>query len=142
MLIRKPVEDVFEAISNPEITTRFWFSRSSGKLAPEKKVRWDWEMFGVGDTLTVKEYEENSRLLIEWESDPTIVEWRFEPRDDASTLVTISNWGFTGTCEEVLPQAVDSKGGYTMVLAGMKAWLEFGIELNLVRDQFPDGCSA
>jgi len=24
------------------------------------------------------------------------------------------------------------------VLDGLKAWLEFGIELNLVRDKFPD----
>jgi len=27
-----------------------------------------------------------------------------------------------------------------MVLAGLKAWLEHGIELGLVHDQFPDGC--
>ncbi|WP_146512470.1 SRPBCC family protein [Thalassoglobus neptunius] len=140
MLIRKPVAEVFEAIVNPEITTRFWFSRSSGRLEPGKKVRWDWEMFGVEDTLTVNEYEENARLLIEWESDPTLVEWQFESRDADSTLVTVLNWGFLGTCEEVLPHTVASKGGYTIVLAGLKAWLEFGIELNLIRDQFPDGC--
>jgi len=28
--------------------------------------------------------------------------------------------------------------GFTIVLAGLKALLEHGIELNLVRDQFPD----
>jgi hypothetical protein len=27
-LIRKPVAEVFEAIVNPEITTKFWFTRS------------------------------------------------------------------------------------------------------------------
>ena len=40
MLIRKPVDQVFEAFVNPDITTKFWFTRSSGKLAPGAKVEW------------------------------------------------------------------------------------------------------
>ena len=40
MLIRKPVKDVFEAIINPEITTKFWFAKSSGRLDENKKVEW------------------------------------------------------------------------------------------------------
>ena len=137
MLIRKPVAQVFEAFVNPDITSKFWFTKSSGRLEPGKKVRWEWEMFGVEDELTVKAFEENQRILVEWDNDPTIVEWHFEPQDDDTTLVKISNWNFSGRCEEVLPQAVDAKGGYTMVLAGLKAWLEHGIELGLVSDQFP-----
>ena len=142
MLIRKPIAQVFEAFVNPEITTKFWFTKSSGRLELGKKVRWDWEMFGVGDVLTVKAFEENRRILVEWDNDPTIVEWRFEPHEDGTTLVKISNWSFSGRCDEVLPMAVDSKGGYTIVLAGLKAWLEHGIELNLVSDQFPDRYSS
>lgn len=138
MLIRRPVVDCFEAFVNPEITTKFWFTKSSGRLALGKKIRWDWEMFGVGDSLTVKEFEENRRILIQWESDPTTVEWCFEAHGPEATLVKISNWGFVGDRDEVLSQAIDAKGGYAMVLAGLKAWLEYGIELNLIRDQFPN----
>lgn len=140
MLIRRPVTEVFEAFVDPQITTKFWFTKSSGRLELGKKVRWDWEVFGVGDGLTVKELEENRRILVEWDSDPTTVEWIFEPRGNDATFVKISNWGFPGNGSEILSQAVDSKGGYTIVLAGLKAWLEHGIELNLVRDQFPEGC--
>ena len=32
MLIRRPVADVFEAFINPDITTKFWFTKSSGRL--------------------------------------------------------------------------------------------------------------
>jgi uncharacterized protein YndB with AHSA1/START domain len=32
MLICKPANEVFEAIINPEITTKFWFTKSSGRL--------------------------------------------------------------------------------------------------------------
>jgi len=142
MLVRRPAHAVFEAFTNPRVTTHFWFTRSSGQLELGKKVRWDWETHGVGDTITVREMEENRRILIEWESDGTSVEWTFEPWEDGATLVKISNWGFPGDDGEVLAQAVDSKGGYTMVLAGLKAWLEHGIELNLVRDQSPRGSSS
>lgn len=137
MLIRKPVAEVFEAIANPEITTKFWFTKSSGRLEPGKTVRWDWEMFGIGDELTVKEIANNRRILIEWKSDSTRVEWNFEPRGDTATLVKIANSGFPCVNDEILDQAVDAKGGYTIVLAGLKAWLEYGIELNLIQDQYP-----
>ncbi len=142
MLIQRSVTECFNAFIDPEVTTKFWFTKSSGRLELGKKIRWDWEMFGVGDSLTVKALEENRRILVEWDSDPTTVEWRFETIGEGATLVTISTWGFPGVCDIVLPQAVDAKGGYTMVLAGLKAWLEHGIELNLVRDQFPKGCPA
>lgn len=36
MLIRRPVETVFEAFVNLEITTRFWFTKSSGPLESGK----------------------------------------------------------------------------------------------------------
>lgn len=41
MLIRKPVEDVFEAFINPEVTTNFWFTKSTGKLEEGKTVTWN-----------------------------------------------------------------------------------------------------
>jgi catechol 2,3-dioxygenase-like lactoylglutathione lyase family enzyme/uncharacterized protein YndB with AHSA1/START domain len=138
MLIRRPVADVFEAFVNPEITTKFWFTKSSGRLALGKKVRWDWEMYGVGDDLLVKAFDENRRLLIEWASDQTTAEWSFVSYGDEATLVKIVNRGFRGSSDEILVQAVDSKGGYSLVLAGLKAWLEQGIELNLVGDHFPN----
>jgi uncharacterized protein YndB with AHSA1/START domain len=139
MLVRRPAAAVFEAMVDPAITTRFWFTRSSGRLAPGASIRWDWEMYGVGDVVEVRAYEENARLLLAWRDDPTTVEWRFEPRGADATLVRVVCSGFPGDCREALPQAMDAKGGYTMVLAGLKAWLEHGIELRLVADQFPDG---
>ena len=136
MLIRRPVEAVFEAFVDPAITTKFWFTKSSGKLALGKRIRWDWEMYGVGDDLTVKALEENRRILIEFESDKTSVEWTFESANGDCTVVKIRNWGFLPENGDVVGQAIDSKGGYSMVLAGLKAWLEHGVELNLVGDQF------
>jgi len=55
MLIRKPVVEVFEAFVNHEITTKFWFSKSSGRLEAGKQVTWSWEMYNHSAQVTVKE---------------------------------------------------------------------------------------
>lgn len=137
MLIRKPVADVYEAFIDPAITTRFWFTKSSGRLEAGKTVQWEWEMVGASAPVYVRAVEQNKRILIEWDELPCPVEWLFTSRSDDTTLVTISNWGFHGSDEEAIAQAIDSKGGFTMVLAGLKAWLEHNIELNLVADHNP-----
>lgn len=141
LLIRKPVAEVFEAFINPEITTKFWFTKSSGKLEEGKKIQWDWEMYDVSAQVQVKAIEENKRILIEWGmyGAMTEVEWLFTPQKDKSTFVTITNSGFQGGGDEIVAQALDSTEGFTMLLAGLKAFLEHGIVLNLVADKAPDG---
>jgi len=47
MLIRKPAAEVFEAFVEPKITTRFWFTKSTGRLEVGKRVTWMWEMYDV-----------------------------------------------------------------------------------------------
>ena len=140
MLIRKPVAQVFEAFIDPAITSRFWFSKGSGRLEAGKRVRWDWEMYGASAEVDVKAIEENRRILIEWDGPdhPTSVEWTFEPRGEDRTFVTVKNWGFHGDADKVVAQALDSTGGFSFLLAGLKAFLEHGIELNLVPDHAPE----
>lgn len=137
MLIRKPTEEVFEAFIDPEITTKFWFTKSNGKLEEGKQIRWDWEMYGVSAELDVKEIELNKRILIQFDDDTT-VQWLFTPKESEGTFVEITNYGFKGNPAEIVNQVVDSTGGYTIVLCGLKALLEHNIVLNLVADKFPD----
>jgi uncharacterized protein YndB with AHSA1/START domain len=141
MLIRKPVAEVFEAFVDPAITSRFWFSHGSARLQAGRQVRWDWQMYDVSVQVAVKAVEQDRRILIEWGSPDaaTTVEWQFTARPDHTTFVDITNRGFQGNGDEVVKQALDSTGGFVLVLAGAKAFLEHGIALNLVADRFPDG---
>jgi uncharacterized protein YndB with AHSA1/START domain len=142
MLIRKPVAQVFEAFINPEITTKFWFTKSSGRLKAGKQVTWIWEMYNVSDQVKVKEIEENKRILIEWglaDETPTTVEWIFTPYENDATFVSITNSGFQGDGDSVVAQALNSTGGFTWVLAGLKTYLEHNIMLNLIADRYPKG---
>ena len=141
MLVRKPVAEVFEAIVNPEITTRFWFTRSSGRLAVGRPIRWDWEMYDVSIEVTAKAIDDNRRIVIEWPgySGPTTVEWTFTSLDEGRTFVRVSESGFTGTGDELVKYVADSTQGFTLMLAGLKALLEHGVRLNLVGDRYPKG---
>ena len=116
MLIRKPVAEVFEAFVNPDITTQFWFTRSSGRLAPGKQVEWVWEMYAV-----------------------STVEWLFTPHIDDTTFVSITETGFSGDGDSLVQQVTASTQGFTLVLAGLKALLEHKVRLNLVADRYPKG---
>ena len=138
MLVRRPIDEVFNAFVDPAITTRFWFTRSSGKLEPGAKVTWEWETYGVSADVHVKEIEQPSRIFIAWDEPSTAVEWRFTSLGADKTLVQITNAGFQGTEEQVVAMALDSMGGFTLVLAALKAWLEHGIALNLVADRDPE----
>jgi|SRR5579859_157311 len=141
MLIRKPAGEVFEAFINPDITTQFWFTKSSGRLEAGQQVQWDWEMYGISIPVTVKAIEPNKRILIEWPGygGPTTVEWLFAPQPDGTTFVSITEAGFTGSGDELVKQASSSTGGFCWVLAGLKALLEHNLKLNLVADRFPKG---
>ncbi len=79
LLIRKPVAQVFEAFINPEVTTRFWFTRSTGRLETGKQVQWYWDMYNVSTQVLVKAIEQDKRILIEWSDPPNTVEWIFTP---------------------------------------------------------------
>lgn len=140
MLIRKPVAEVFEAFVDPAITTKFWFTKSSGKLESGRQIQWDWEMYNASAQISVKAIEQNKRILVEWEAyGTTTIEWLFYPQADNTTFVSITNAGFSGDGDEVVKNALDSMGGFTMVLCGLKALLEHDIILNLVTDRFPKG---
>src|SRR5215472_10521420 len=93
MLIRRPVAEVFEAFIDPAITTKFWFTRSSGRLESGCQVQWDWEMYGVSSQVSVKAIEEQKRILIEWSGygTPNLVEWIFTALEDDTTFVSITN---------------------------------------------------
>jgi uncharacterized protein YndB with AHSA1/START domain len=141
MLIRRPVEQVFESIVNPEITTKFWFSKGSGRLEAGKAVTWEWESHDFSNEVMAKVVEPNKRVVIEWPgySGPTSVEWTFQSLPDSTTFVRVQESGWTGDADKLVRYVADSTQGFTLLLAGMKAWLEHRIQLNLTLDHCPKG---
>jgi uncharacterized protein YndB with AHSA1/START domain len=143
MIVRRPPAEVFDAFADPDVTTRFWFTRSTGKMTPGAELQWDWEMFGVSAKLRVLEAEPGRRIRWQWDDEQAMtVEVRFTPHGPDGTVVEVTESGFSGSGDEAVSYAADSTGGYTIVLCGLKALLEHGVELGAVRDSHPEWLSA
>lgn len=139
MLINKPIATVFQAFINPQITTKFWFTKSSASLEEGESIDWTWEMY---DNHTVKikvlTIKLNELILIQWgDDDKTTVEWEFNDLGESKTFITITYNGIQGRVDELCSQIRDTTEGFTLVLAGLKAYLEHNIQLNLLADRFP-----
>lgn len=137
MLIRKPISEVFNAFIDPAVTTNFWFTKSSGMLEKGKTVTWQWEMYKVSARVLVKEIEENRSIVVEWGEPATTVEFSFQSLSDGSTYVRVTEGDYKVSGDELLQTIRDSTSGFTTVLDGLKAYLEHGINLNLIADKFP-----
>ena len=139
MLIRRSVSEVFQAFIDPELTKHFWFTKGSDKLEVGKMITWKWEMYNFSTKVVAKEILKNKKISIEWfnTEPPTTVDFDFKTLSDGSTFVTIKHYGFNKTGDELLEVIKDSTGGFTIVLAGLKAFLEHNIDLNLILDKFP-----
>lgn len=141
MLIRRPAAEVFAAFTDPQVTTRFWFTRSSGPLVQGRSVTWTWDMYGASTEVAVRVLAPHRRLVIEWDgaTGRNEVEWKFAALEPGATFVEVSESGWKGTGDELVAHVLDATSGFTWVLAGCKAWLEHGVQLNLVADRFPRG---
>ena len=134
ILIRKPASEVFRTITSTSGLEQFWLAKASAPLELGATVQWDFMVPGISDRVTVKEFEADSNLLVEF-SDGTFARWRLTSRADGHTRLEVSNWGFQGNPEEIIEQALESTQGFTLVLSDLKVLLEQGRSPNLTRDK-------
>lgn len=136
MLIRKPAHEVFNAFIDPDITRHFWFSQGSGPLEMGKIITWKWEWYAVSTQVIVKEIIPHTLIAIDWDEPSTHVRFNFQAVNDQQTYVVIEQSGFHQKGDELVKVMLDSVGGFTTVLDGLKAYLEHGIDLRLIPDKF------
>lgn len=136
MLIRKPIDEVFNAFIDPEITTEFWFTKSNGQLKAGETTTWTWEMYNVSTEVQTLKIIPNQKIETLWGNPATHVDYEFISMKNG-TLVQIKSYGYTQEGEELLNVINDNTGGFTTVLDACKAWLEHGVKLNLIEDKFP-----
>lgn len=139
MLIRRPASEAFQAFIDPAITTKFWFTHSTGKLEKGKSVQWTWEMYKVSSPVTVTDIVPDRKIEVIWGEPGKRVEWTFTPWGDDAVFVNVVTDGFEENDDNLINEVSDTAGGFCWVLAGLKAWLEHGLQLNLVADRFPTG---
>jgi uncharacterized protein YndB with AHSA1/START domain len=140
--IARPVEEVFEAVANPEkLSAYFTTGGAKRRLETGATVMWDFAEFPGAFPVHVVEVEKNKRIILRWDANDTEAEpggeggtyqtqvtMRFEALDGGRTLVSISEEGWRQTAAG-LKSTISNAGGWMQMLCAMKAWVEHGINL-------------
>lgn len=140
--VRTSAEVAFEAFRDPGVTTKFWYTKSTGEMVPGAHLRWEWEMYGSSTDVDVDTVDKNRRIAFRWSGydpqAPTRVEFRFDPRTVDSTYVEITETGFSGDGDTLVDRVIASTQGFTFLLSSMKAYLEHNLILHITEDAHPD----
>lgn len=131
--IQKPIEEVFDAIYNPEKITKYFATESaSGPLDEGAKVIWRFADYPGDVPLTVKKVIPNNLIEFEWETLEggynTHVEIHFEPLGPQETLVSISEGSWKEN-QRGLDSSYGNCYGWMQMSCCLKAFLEYSINL-------------
>jgi uncharacterized protein YndB with AHSA1/START domain len=141
ILIQRNPHDVFEALADPSIATRFWYSKSSGRMVEGAELVWEWEMYDAQGHVRVDKVEDDRLIRFIWDgydpSNPTTVEFNFSPHENDTTYLVVTETGFSGDADTQVARALDSTAGFTFLLSSLKAALEHDITLRVVLDAHP-----
>jgi uncharacterized protein YndB with AHSA1/START domain len=143
----RPVHEVFEAVADPDkLSNYFTTGGANGRLETGATVTWDFHDFPGAFPVQVIEVEPDRKIVLEWkanEGEPPNVEggerkavdyntrvtMTFTPLDDDTrTMVEIEEKGWRET-EGALKASYGNCQGWAQMLAALKAWVEYGINL-------------
>jgi uncharacterized protein YndB with AHSA1/START domain len=143
MLVRRAPHDVFEALADPSVTTRFWYTKSTGRMTEGAELTWEWEMYRTSGRVWVQQVQPGRRIRFSWDgydpAHPTMVEFEFIPYENTATYLRITETGFTGDADTQVSRALESTAGFTFLLSSLKAALEHDIILQVTADAHPAG---
>lgn len=130
MQIQKPINEVFEAIVNPEKMTNYFISESTGMMEEGKNLIWKFPEFDFECPVRVGKIEKNKYISYYWENSgkELLVEITLSESLNHSTLVSISEKEMENN-EVGLKWLSGNSFGWSNFLACLKAYLEFGINL-------------
>ncbi len=129
--IRKPVQEVFEAIVDPEKMKQYFISRSTGRMEEGKNLIWRFPEFDMDCPVRVGKIVLDKYISFYWEGSAgkeLLVEIALTPRENDSTLINIAEKAM-GNNEAGIAWLRGNTEGWANFLACMKAWLEYGIHL-------------
>ncbi|MFP7365024.1 SRPBCC domain-containing protein [Corynebacterium callunae] len=128
---RIPAE-VYEAIADPtQLSQYFTTGGAQGRLLASETVTWDFADFPGAFPVQVVATTPPEKIELLWgeAGDLHDVSFTFEPIDEGTrTKVTISESSFEFS-DPGVQAALGNQMGWTGMLAALKAWLEYGINL-------------
>jgi uncharacterized protein YndB with AHSA1/START domain len=132
MLIRAPINVVFAAFADGRRICDFWLTSTSGPLARDAHVEWQFMLPGARETVDVMEFTQNEHIKFKW-SNGNVVDLKFDQHAGDTTRVEVVVSGFEE--KDAAAQAVGATEGFAIVLCDLKSLLETGKSGGMVRDK-------
>lgn len=139
--ISKPVDEVFEAVANPDQLSRYFTTGGAkGRMETGAVVTWDFHDFPGAFPVQVIEVLPNEKIILEWntaerpgDGEPapqyrTTVTLTFEAVDDDRTRVEITEQGWRDT-QAALDASYGNCMGWSQMLCALKMWTEHKINM-------------
>lgn len=130
MQVQKPINEVFEAIVNPEKMKNYFISKSTGIMEEGKELIWNFPEFDLDCPIRVGKVEKDKYVSYYWQMDgiELLVEMTLTPKENNSTLVSITEKSRDND-EAGIKWLSGNSFGWSNFLACLKAYLEYGINL-------------
>jgi uncharacterized protein YndB with AHSA1/START domain len=128
--ILKPVNDVFEAIVDPDKMSKYFISKSSGRMEDGKQLMWKFPEFDMEFPIRVGKIERDKYISYSWDVDgiELLVEMTLKPHGNNSTVITVTE-NSRNIDEAGIKWLMGNTEGWANFLACLKAYLEYGINL-------------
>ena len=129
MYVKATPEAVWDAITKPEFTSRYFHGVT---VETDQSVRKTWYHGELANEVDVLEFEPPRRLVHSWLSfydpemaaeEPSRVTWEIEPQEGGFSLLTVVHDQLEGAPKTAAGVA---GAGWMMVLSGLKTLLETG----------------
>ncbi len=135
--INRTAQDVFEAIADPAILTRYFVDRATGRLEPGAGIVWHWNEWG-DYPVVVDKVIPGKRITLRlntmaWGKSKTDsydvrVDFEIEELEPNKTMLRISESGWKDDADGI-KASYENCGGWQHMADCAKAWLEHGIDL-------------
>lgn len=128
--IQKPVNDVFEAIVDPEKMSGYFIKKASHRMDEGRNILWQFPEFDQEFPIRIGKIERNKYISWYWDSNAKelFVEITLLEKGISSTLVTVTEKSRNND-EEGIRWLKGNTAGWANFLACLKAYLEYGINL-------------
>ncbi|MGI8385875.1 SRPBCC family protein [Robertmurraya sp. P23] len=130
MKIKRPTNEVFEAIVDPEKIGGFWFSSSSERWEQGKQVTLKYNEYEAEGLIHVLEVIPNEKIVFSWgeeQNEVTIVTIQLLERENNVTIIEITESGFKKEDRDLLNKVLGQKEGWVYMLSCLKGYLEHGV---------------
>ncbi|MFS0674693.1 SRPBCC family protein [Ornithinibacillus sp. 179-J 7C1 HS] len=131
MKISASANKIFEAIVDPVKIGNYWFSSSSDKWEEGKTITLRYDEYKAEGVIQILNVITDREIVFSWGSESneeTIVTINFIESNPTSTIIEITESGFSEEDPEIESKMLGQKEGWVYMLCCLKGYVEHGIQ--------------